>query len=203
MKQKNKFKKQTLKRKRNSKMREIHHKLKTEREENEIRKINSIENAKDDSNKMFKAMRLMNKEKPKEKILIKLDENTIIVNEDETTKTISKFFENIFNKSNVKDIENVNPTKMKTPFTEIEVENAINKLKNDKSPGTDNITPEQLKCAPKIVHKHIADIFNNMAETGTYPKEIKQGILIPLQKPGKEKGKLDNLRPVILLNTLR
>ena len=42
-----------------------------------------------------------------------------------------------------------------------------------------------------------------MAETGNYPKEIKTGHLTPLQKPGKTKGPPENLRPVILLSTLR
>ena len=42
-----------------------------------------------------------------------------------------------------------------------------------------------------------------MAETGKYLSEIKDGLLIPLQKPGKEKGKIENLRPVILLNIIR
>lgn len=33
--------------------------------------------------------------------------------------------------------------------------------------------------------------------------EIKQGVLVPLQKPGKKKGPADNLRPIILLSILR
>ena len=89
------------------------------------------------------------------------------------------------------------------PFTKEEVISAINKLKMNKSPGPDNITPEELKNCPNIVFQKIADIFNKVAIEGDFVKEINEGLLIPLQKPGKPKGELDNLRPVILLNTLR
>ena len=48
----------------------------------------------------------------------------------------------------------------------------------------------------------MADIFNTIARTGTYPEEIKGGILIPLPKLGKKKGPPGNLRPIILLSVL-
>ena len=44
---------------------------------------------------------------------------------------------------------------------------------------------------------------NEVAETGKYPKELKYGILTPLQKPGKKQGPCTNLRPIILLSMLR
>ena len=49
----------------------------------------------------------------------------------------------------------------------------------------------------------IANILNETAAKGEYPKELKEGILIPLQKPGKTKGPVEHLRPVILLSILR
>ena len=42
-----------------------------------------------------------------------------------------------------------------------------------------------------------------MAEKGEYPMEIKQGILVPLPKPGKKAGPPGHLRPIILLSMLR
>ena len=53
------------------------------------------------------------------------------------------------------------------------------------------------------MYGEIADIFNIMAETGEYPREIKTGVLVPLQKPGKPKGPVENLRPIILLSVLQ
>jgi len=46
-------------------------------------------------------------------------------------------------------------------------------------------------------------MFNNIAETGIVPEDLTSGYLIPLHKQAKKKGKLESLRPVILLNSIR
>ena len=71
----------------------------------------------------------------------------------------------------------------------MEVENAIKKLKNNKSPGSDNLSAEMLKNSPSVIHEYIAEIFNEMVNIDKYPSEVKDGLLIPLQKSAKEKGK--------------
>ena len=80
---------------------------------------------------------------------------------------------------------------------------AIKTLKNNRAPGIDNVSGELIKYGPEILHEYIRDTLNQIVETGTYPEEIKVGILNPLQKPGKPKGPVQNLRPVILLSVLR
>ena len=60
-----------------------------------------------------------------------------------------------------------------------------------------------MKYGSTEIHQGIADILNDIAETGKHPKEIKSGILTPLPKPGKKQGPPSNLRPIILLSTLR
>ena len=91
---------------------------------------------------------------------------------------------------------------MKTPFNIEEIKQAVEKLKNNKSPGKDKIKAEQIK-PPKILYKIIADMFNHMAKTGKYPIELTEGLIIPIQKQGKQKGKIENLRPITLLNQIR
>ena len=76
-------------------------------------------------------------------------------------------------------------------------------LKNNKSPGIDEIYPEQLKYSPDVISKEISDILNKTTKTGNKPKKINTGILIPLQKEGKKQGPKENLRPIILLSILR
>ena len=127
----------------------------------------------------------------------------MIANETKVTEKITEFFNEIFHKDDMKKIFKIEPAKMKQSFTANEIKLAVKKLKNNKSAGSDEITAEQLKHAPEIIYETIADIFNTLAETGKYPEELKIGILIPLHKPGKPKGKVDSLRPVILLNTVR
>ena len=92
---------------------------------------------------------------------------------------------------------------MTVPFTSDEIEKIVKKMKPNKSPGCDEVSVELIKYAPNEVHAHIAEIFNHLASEGDCPKEINHGILVPLQKPGKPRGPVSNLRPIILLSTLR
>ena len=92
---------------------------------------------------------------------------------------------------------------MEKPFTVEEIKGAIKSLKNGKSAGIDNVYGELLKYGPDTISNEIAKIFNEISESGQYPNEIKGGILVPLQKPGKKAGPPQNLRPIILLSMLR
>ena len=49
----------------------------------------------------------------------------------------------------IKDIE---PTEMKSLFTEVEIRKSVSKLKNNKSTEIDDISAEMIKYSPKIVH---------------------------------------------------
>ena len=95
------------------------------------------------------------------------------------------------------------PKEMKTPFTGDEIQKAVKSLKNNKSPGTDNLKTELIKYGPPVLSEGIAGIYNDMARTGEHPIEVKEGILIPLPKPGKKQGPPGHLRPIILLSVLR
>ena len=95
------------------------------------------------------------------------------------------------------------PCEMKTPFTGLEIKKAAESLKNRKSVGDDNLDAEFVKYGPLEIHEGVAKLLNNVASTGEYPEQIKQGILKPLRKPGKKPGPPSNLRPIILLSVLR
>ncbi len=115
---------------------------------------------------------------------------------------MTDYLESFFSDENQEDLT-CKPCQLKTPFTEEEISKAARSLKNNKSPGIDELSAEYLKYAPTEVHRHIANLLNATAETGAYPKELKQGILTPLEKPGKKRGPTTNLRPIILLSVLR
>ena len=94
---------------------------------------------------------------------------------------------------------------MNKPFTKEEIKNTIKYLKNNKSTGNDGVKAELLKHAPEIVCTEIAEIaeiFNEAAKSGDYPKELTQGILTKIQKRGKTKGPITNLRPITLLRKI-
>ena len=60
-----------------------------------------------------------------------------------------------------------------------------------------------LKYAPDILHELLADIYNNILETGEHPPELTLGIITPIQKPEKPKGPVQNLCPITLLSMIR
>ena len=191
-----------LKKKRNNKMKEIHRELGKQKEKKIEREIEEIERSKDDSNRMYKAMKNIQRMKPKAPLVV--DHDGGITTDPETqVGIISEFFEKMFFSMGAEEIENIPPEKMTIPFTEEEVKKAIASLKNNRSPGIDGITADNLKCGPDMVNEKIAEILNHVAATGDQPQELTTGILVPLPKPGKKKGPPANLRPVILLSMIR
>ena len=76
------------------------------------------------------------------------------------------------------------------------------KLNNNKSAGYDKITAELIKYGPQTLHSQIKTILNDCFE---HHKQIDigKGILVALQKPGKPKSPVKNLRPVIFLPIIR
>ena len=111
-------------------------------------------------------------------------------NEVEVTKEITKYFKFFFNSSSINNLKAIQPMEMLQPFTELEDKTAIKSLKNNKSSGSDKINAEELKHAPEIIHKQIANIFNETAKTGVFPNKLNEEILILLQSLGRKKEKL-------------
>ena len=164
--------------------------------------MEDIETYKDDSRRMFHAVRLLNK-KEDNTILVENSEGDLIHSTEEEIKEITKYFENIFKQEKVTPIPDIKPQKLKEEITSLEVKQAVDKIKNNKSPGCDEINAELLKNSPKVVFDKIAQILNDVAESGIKSTELSLGQLIPLLKPSKPKGPVKNLRPIILLSILR
>ena len=61
---------------------------------------------------------------------------------------------------------------MNQPFTAEEIKSAIRSLRNNRSAGDDQVKAEMLKSAPDILHELLADIYNNISETGEHPPSI-------------------------------
>ena len=191
-----------LKKERNKIMKEIQSELGREKQMKIEMEIREIEEAKDDSNRMFRAVKNLQRMKTKTPLTIDSDGGVTTDPEKQTT-IISEFFKSMFTDQNAKEIEHIPPAEMRLPFTEKEIKSAVKSLKNNRSPGIDEITAEHLKNGPDLVYEKIATLLNHTAATGDFPKELNCGVLIPLQKPGKKKGPPANLRPVILLSMIR
>ena len=161
-----------------------------------------IERTKNDSTRMFHAIKQMQHLKPKARLLINTNEGALTENEKEQTQLISQHFKQQFFK-NQEIIPTIPPTPVTKPFAKEEIKNTIKYLKNNKSKGNDGVKSELLKHAPEIVYTEIAEILNETAKSGDFPKELTQGILTTIQKPEKTKGPITNLRPITLLSMLR
>ena len=72
-------------------------------------------------------------------------------------------------------------------ITRAEIKNAINKLKNGKAPGCDNIPPETIKGrggGGVVSEKVLLGLCNQIRSKEQVPEEWKEGLLIklPLRK---------------------
>jgi len=175
--------------------------------ENEKAKIDNqltqMENVKNDSNKYFQAVREIKRKEKKSELVVENDEGNIVGSHDKQATAIAQHFERMLAPNDkIPESAEYIPSKMSTPFNAEEIEKAAKSMKNGKSCGIDNIHAEHIKYAPSSIHNEIAEILNETAETGKYPKELKIGILT-LPKPNKKKGPRENLRPIMLLSVLR
>ena len=151
---------------------------------------------------MFTVVKHLQRTKPKLQFLIKSDKEMLTSEQKEQANIIANHFKKLF----VKDAQKyplIPPRRMQSPFTAIEFTKAVRRMKNNKSPGKDQVNVELIKYAPIQVHQLICNIYNEVATLGTYPAELKEGLFTALQKSKIKIGELNNLRPIILLSTLR
>ena len=195
-------KKTALKRHRNRVKNDIRKKLKHIENTKILEQLEVIENTKNDSRRMFKAVQQLQR-KETTNVHVKNNDGNVVNSPKQQMDIISEYFEGVFNPPGTPPLPEVTPQALTTPFTEEEITSAVKTLKNNKSAGIDQLKAEHLKYAPTKLHRIIAEILNHACETGEYPEELSTALLTPLQKPGKEKGPPKNLRPIMLLSTLR
>ena len=193
------------KKERNKIMNNIKSKVHHLEEEKMNKELLELEKYKEDNIRYYQIMRNLNNKKTKKPIIVHNKKGKIIGSEKEQVEATSEHFKNVFSKETdiLEDLPNITPEQMTPPFNAEEVYKASNKLKNNKSPGPDNVHAELIKYAPIEISQQIAKIYNITAETGENIDMIKKGILHPIAKPMKKKGPISNLRPITLLSVLR
>ena len=89
-------------------------------------------------------------------------------------------------------------------ITTSEITVALSRMTNQKSAGPDILDADLLKYGAEYLSPLIANIINTAIETNRDASQvIGVGTLVPLAKPGKPRGPVTSLRPIILQNTIR
>ena len=91
--------------------------------------------------------------------------------------------------------------KLEMPITKDELDNALRKSKNNKSPGLDGYSPEFYKCFWPQLGDFFLDFINDNFKKGKLTNTQLQGVITCLPKGGKCRKHLKNWRPISLLNT--
>ena len=69
-------------------------------------------------------------------------------------------------------------------FSKIELQNAIDGLKNNKPPGVDNIPVEFIKCFKDFLSDIITEVINHSIEKRDFPQYWAEGIRSMVYKGG-------------------
>jgi hypothetical protein len=137
--------------------------------------------------------------KPQTNMMIN-DNKELVTDKKEIAEMFKTHFENLLNRPESisderEDIMITEEPNIVEPTRE-EIANIINSLKNNKSPGKDQITAELLKQMVDDVHKVIIEIW----KTETMPEEWNTAILCPIYKKG-DPMLPENYRGISLLHT--
>lgn len=81
-----------------------------------------------------------------------------------------------------------------------EVRLAIQQLKLNKSPGTDGLTSEFYRTFCDKLAPFLHGVFTESIHNQTLPPTLYQGLLTLIPKPNKDSRRIDNWRPICLLN---
>ena len=161
-------------------------------------------NMKDDSKIFWKFVQ--SKTKVKDQIQCLIDEGGEIYSDDrEIAQQLNSFFKSVFTEENLANPPDFE-SRTNIEVTDIEinqetVEKLLSKIKETKSPGTDQIHPKFIKETAKNLAKPITEIFSKSMDEGTLPNDWKKANVTPLHKKGP-KHKVSNYRPISLTSIL-
>jgi len=193
-------------RKKEKKRRELKGKVRARLKEIEERKLDKklqdIENSRNDSNRYYKIIKEIRRMKKIEPLTVLNEEGEFATTEKQQIEIITSYFKKMLAPA-AEPRKYYKPSRIRNPFTAEEIKKIAKRLKNGKSAGIDKLEVEFLKYAPIEIHQHISEIFNTITNTEEELRELVVGLLRPIQKPGKKKRPADNLRPIILLSVLR
>ena len=131
---------------------EIKELIKKEKEKIIEKELEEIASKHTDVSKCFEAVRLLQRKKPKKRLIVYNGNGDMVNTEKQQADEITNFFREIFEKDNQGTAKEYPPSSMKKPCTKEEISMASKKLINGKSPSIDNMHAEYIKYAPGTTH---------------------------------------------------
>ena len=96
---------------------------------------------------------------------------------------------------NQEGTENIN-----RPNTSTEIDTVIENLPTNKSPGPDGFTGEFYQTFRKELTPILLQLFQSIAEGGTFPNSFYEATITLIPKPDKDVTKKENCKPISLMN---
>jgi hypothetical protein len=91
---------------------------------------------------------------------------------------------------------------MNSPILQSELDLAISKLKNKKSPGPDGVTNEMIKNLGSAAMKKLLEIMNISWTSGNIPQGWREATMVPILKAGNDSTSANSYRPISITSCL-
>jgi K+/H+ antiporter YhaU regulatory subunit KhtT len=184
----------------------IFRKIKARRKELELDKFTEITDKIQHNSHIiqaYEATRLLRKQKV-QRLRLQDEEGNEIRDVKHKLEDITKFYKDFFTRQGEEKLNpwRGDPRPLDNYITADEVGYAVRSLRNNRAVGPDNIPGELYKYGGKELIKEIANLVNSIFECHESVKQIKEGYLFALNKPGQA-AKANKTRPIILLPALR
>ena len=134
---------------------------------------------------------------------IKDKNGKILTDKSDILERWADFYQELYNDPNPAPASEPNTTLL-AGIPEILVEETeikMEKLKDNKKPGIDQILSEFIKSGGNITAKALTKLFNIMTKTGDIPMPLKQALIVVIFKKG-DRLKCTNYRPISLLSNI-
>ncbi|CAG4943569.1 unnamed protein product [Colias eurytheme] len=113
----------------------------------------------------------------------------------------TSYYKQIYEYTEARDISELKETSNVPYILQTEVIKAIDSQKRDKAPGPDGINNEILKECKNFITPILTDMFNEILNTETIPRQWTESNIILLYKKG-DKHEIGNYRPISLMSNI-
>lgn len=158
----------------------------------------------------------LEKSKAKNKVVscIKDDEGNTFVTQDEIAKEQVRFYKKLYtpiervepnewlqeNDVTLPQLDDKMATDMEKPILLKELADALKSMANSKTPGTDGLPAEFYKVFWKDIKHNLFRCITWVLDNGILTQEQSRGAICLIPKKEKDKARLENWRPITLLN---